>query len=140
LTLFAGLAPQAPPLPASPSLLAETEQEEDGGISQGQLSRLAEEVARKLKQVSGQTEAGGQGSLGLGGFGMGSTSAPEGGIVPEIEAAGRGAAQPTHGPGMQDRGLYHASDAMRDLTTWAMRPVTVCAAQSWSATGAATAA
>jgi ribonucleoside-diphosphate reductase alpha chain len=60
---------------------------------------------------------------------MGSTSAPAGGIAPEIEAAGTGSARPTHGPGIQDRGpqgqvfvrgvedrgLYHASDAMRDL-------------------------
>ena len=115
LTLFAGLAPQATPLPVSPSLLPETEPEEDGGISQGQLSRLAEEVARKLNQVSGHTGASGQGSLGLGSSGMSSTSAPAGGIAPEIEAEGTGAARPTHGPGMQDRGLYHASDAMRDL-------------------------
>ena len=46
---------------------------------------------------------------------MGSTSAPAGGIAPEIEAEGTGLARPTHGPGLQDRGLYHASDAMRDL-------------------------
>ena len=113
LTLFAGLAPQAPPLPVSPTLLPETEPEDDGGISQGQLSRLAEEVARKLNQVSGQTAASGLGSLGN--SGMGSTAAPAGGIAPEIEAQGSGSARPTHGAGMQDRGLYHASDAMRDL-------------------------
>src|SRR5246500_3786326 len=115
LTLFAGLAPQAPALPASPTLLPETEPEEDGGISQGQLARLAEEVARKLNQVSSPAGASGQGSLGLGSSGMGSTSAPAGGIAPEIEAAGTPPARPTHGPGMQDRGLYHASDAMRDM-------------------------
>jgi ribonucleoside-diphosphate reductase alpha chain len=115
LTLFAGLAPQVTPLPVSPTLLPETEPEEDAGISQGQLSRLAEEVARQLNQMSGQTGAGGQGSLGLGSSGISSTSAPAGGIAPEIEAEGMGAARPTHGPGMQDRGLYHASDAMRDL-------------------------
>jgi ribonucleoside-diphosphate reductase alpha chain len=115
LTLFAGLAPQAPPLPVSPTLLPETEPEDDGGISQGQLSRLAEEVARKLNQVSGHTGASGHGSLGPGSSGMGSTSAPAGGIAPEIEAQGGGPARPMHGPGMQDRGLYHASDAMRDL-------------------------
>ncbi len=115
LTLFAGLAPQVTPLPVSPSLLPETEPEEDGGIPQGQLSRLAEEVARQLNQMGGQTGAIGQGSLGLGSSGMGSTSAPAGGIAPEIEAQGTGAARSTHGPGLQDRGLYHASDAMRDL-------------------------
>jgi ribonucleoside-diphosphate reductase alpha chain len=115
LTLFAGLAPQAPALPVSPSLLPETEPEEDGGISQGQLARLAEEVARKLNEVSGQTGAIGQGSLGLTGTGMGSTSAPAGAIAPEVEAEGTEQARPTHGPGIQDRGVYHASDAMRDL-------------------------
>ncbi len=115
LTLFAGLAPQVTPLPVSPTLLPETEPEEDGGIPQGQLSRLAEEVARQLNQMGGQTGAIGQGSLGLGSSGMGSTSAPAGGIAPEIEAEGTGSARPSHGPGLQDRGLYHVSEAMRDL-------------------------
>jgi ribonucleoside-diphosphate reductase alpha chain len=46
---------------------------------------------------------------------MGSTSAPEGGIAPEIEAPGTASASPTHGPVLKDRGVYHASDAMRDL-------------------------
>ena len=52
LTLFAGLAPQAPQLPASPSMIPETEAEEEA-ISQGHLAQLAEEVARRLNQVSG---------------------------------------------------------------------------------------
>jgi ribonucleoside-diphosphate reductase alpha chain len=115
LTLFAGLAPQPAPLPTPPTLLPEAEPEDESGISQGQLERLAEEVARKLNQVGGQTGASSQGSLGLGNVGMGSTSSPEGGIAPEIEAAGTYTASPTHGPALQDRGLYHASDAMRDL-------------------------
>ena len=101
LTLFAGLAPQAPPLPASPTLLPEQEVEEESSISPAQLSRLAEEVARKLHLVGGQ--------------GMGSTSAPGGGIAPEIQASGVPAANPTHGPAMQDRGIYHAADAMREM-------------------------
>jgi ribonucleoside-diphosphate reductase alpha chain len=104
LTLFAGLAPQATPLPASPTLLAETEPEIVGGISQGQLSRLAEEVARKLNQVSGPSSTG-----------MGTTSAPSGGIAPEAKATGNTASSPTHGPAMQDRGIYHAADAMREM-------------------------
>jgi ribonucleoside-diphosphate reductase alpha chain len=112
LTLFAGLAPQAAPLPTPPTLLPETEPEDDAGISQGQLARLAEEVARKLNQVSGQAN---QGTLGMGSAGMGATSAPSGGIAPEIEAAGTSTASPTHGPELKDRGVYHASDAMRDL-------------------------
>jgi len=115
LTLFAGLAPQPAPLPTPPTLLPEAEPEDERGISQGQLARLAEEVARKLNQVGSQTGAGAQGSPGLGNAGMGSTSSPEGGIAPEVGAAGSSTASPTHGPVLQDRGVYHASDAMRDL-------------------------
>jgi len=65
------------------------------------LARLAEEVARKLNQVSST--------------GMGSTSAPGSGIPPENSTAGAPLAAPSHGPELQDRGVYHASDAMRDL-------------------------
>ena len=45
--------------------------------------------------------------------GMGSASAPQGGIAPEMEASGTHAA-----PGYQlpaDRGIYHAADAMRSM-------------------------
>ncbi len=98
LMLFAGLAPQAAQLPASPTLIPEPEPEEEGSISASQLSRLAEEVARRLA-----------------GQGMGSTSAPGGGIAPEIQASGTAAASPTHGPAMQDRGIYHTADAMREM-------------------------
>ena len=110
LTLFAGLAPQTQQLPASPTLLSEPEVEDENGMSQGQLERLAEEVARKLNQASGQAGTSGSTISGMGG-----TSAPAGGIAPEIQATGTTEASPTHGPGMQDRGIYHASDAMRDL-------------------------
>ncbi|HVZ82617.1 MAG TPA: vitamin B12-dependent ribonucleotide reductase [Terracidiphilus sp.] len=102
LTLFAGLAPQAPPLPAPPTILQEAEPAAPAaGIQQGQLARLAEEVARKLNQVSGHT-------------GMGSTSAPSGGIAPEIQAAAS-AHSPAGVPELKDRGVYHAADAMRDM-------------------------
>ena len=102
LTLFAGLAPQAPQLPASPTLLPESEPEE-GGISRDQLTKIAEEVARKLNQTAGYT-------------GMGSTSAPGGGIAPEIQASEPSASsRESHGPSLVDRGVYHASDAMRDM-------------------------
>jgi ribonucleoside-diphosphate reductase alpha chain len=101
LALFAGLVPQAAQLPASPTLLSETEQE---SMSQGQLEKLAEEVARKLNQVGSQPGAA-----------MGTASSPSGGIAPEIQASGATAASPTHGPAIQDRGLYHAADAMRDM-------------------------
>jgi ribonucleoside-diphosphate reductase alpha chain len=97
LTLFAGLAPQISPLPVSPSLLPETESEEENSLSPGQLARLAEEVARKLSQG-----------------GMGATSAPGGGIAPETGARiSKG--NPSRIPDMQDRGIYHAADAMRGM-------------------------
>lgn len=41
---------------------------------------------------------------------MGSTSAPQGGVLPEL--SGSSEAKGLH---MQDRGIYHASDAMRDM-------------------------
>src|SRR3974390_1509460 len=50
LTLFAGLAPQALALPEAPTLLPEPEELEESG-SHDQLSRLAEEVARRLVQT-----------------------------------------------------------------------------------------
>jgi ribonucleoside-diphosphate reductase alpha chain len=108
LTLFAGLAPQPASLPTPPTLLPETEPEDQSGISQGQLARLAEEVARKLNEVSGQT-----GQSGL--MGMGSTSAPAGGIAPKSTPAGNSLAGTSHGPEIQDRGIYHPTEAMRDL-------------------------
>jgi ribonucleoside-diphosphate reductase alpha chain len=106
LTLFAGLAPQAAPLPSSPTILPETDSEIEG-MSQGQLTKLAAEVARQLKQGSGYT-----------GGGIGPTSAPSGGIAPEINATQPvlpGLAVDKHGLNMQDRGIYHAADAMRDM-------------------------
>jgi ribonucleoside-diphosphate reductase alpha chain len=105
LTLFAGLAPQAPQLPASPSLIPDAEPEDDRGFSHSNLAKLVEEVAKRVNQMSGQP----------GGFGMDATSAPRGGIAPEIQASGATEASPTHGPSLQDRGIYHAADAMRDL-------------------------
>ncbi|MGH9589783.1 MAG: vitamin B12-dependent ribonucleotide reductase, partial [Terracidiphilus sp.] len=99
LTLFAGLAPQAPQLPASPTLLSETDAEEDASDPQGNLAKLAEEVAKRLNQVS---PAGGHGA-GQGG----------GGIAPEIHA--ESASSTARGPELKDRGLYHAAEAMRDM-------------------------
>jgi ribonucleoside-diphosphate reductase alpha chain len=99
LTLFAGLGLQVPPLPAPPSLLPEAEIEDDEVTSQHHLARLAEEVAKRLNQVAGQTgnPAGG------------------GGIPPEVHAHSAPLPSPTHGPALTDRGLYHASDAMRQM-------------------------
>jgi ribonucleoside-diphosphate reductase alpha chain len=97
LALFAGFAPQASQLPETPSLLPEAEPEND--LSQSHLAKLAEEVARRLNQVGGPTgdPAGG------------------GGIPPEEQTSFTGADSSTHGPDLQDRGIYHAADAMRDL-------------------------
>ncbi len=53
LTLFAGLAPSAPQLPASPSLLEESDLNEDEPAEpQSQMARLVEEVAKRLNQVA----------------------------------------------------------------------------------------
>jgi ribonucleoside-diphosphate reductase alpha chain len=105
LSLFAGFASQAAQLPASPSLISDTELEEDS-LSQNHLAKLAEEVAKRLNQVGSQT--------GGAGYGFGNAPNP-GGIAPEIQASSSAAAGPTHGPSLQDRGIYHAADAMRDL-------------------------
>jgi ribonucleoside-diphosphate reductase alpha chain len=95
LTLFAGLAPRAPQLPASPSLLPENDPDEDDpAATQQHLARLAEEVAKRLNQMSGR--AGG-------------------GIAPEVQPRQTQAANPGHMPSLQDRGLYHAADAMREM-------------------------
>jgi ribonucleoside-diphosphate reductase alpha chain len=99
LTLFAGLAPQVAQLPSSPSLLPDTELEDDSMGSQGQLARLAEEVAKRLNQVSGH---GGSASGG-------------GGIPPEIGASFAAAGSATEGLTLKDRGIYHAADAMREM-------------------------
>ncbi len=97
LTLFAGLAPQAPQLPSSPTLLPETDTEEDASDPQRNLARLAEEVAKRLNQVS---TAGPH---------------PGGGIAPETPASPAAYSGPTRGPELKDRGLYHAAEAMRDM-------------------------
>jgi len=98
LSLFAGFAPQAPQLPASPTLVPDAEAE-DETLSQNHLARLAEEVARRLNGVSG----------------LGTAPAAGGGIAPEAHAASEHADDPSHGPSLTDRGIYHAADAMRDL-------------------------
>ncbi|HUA98747.1 MAG TPA: vitamin B12-dependent ribonucleotide reductase [Terracidiphilus sp.] len=99
LTLFAGFAPQAPQLPPAPSMLSETEAEEDTASSQQHLARLAEEVAKRLNQVTGQP-----GRLSAGG-----------GIAPDTQPRLASAATPTHTPDLKDRGIYHAADAMRGM-------------------------
>jgi ribonucleoside-diphosphate reductase alpha chain len=102
MTLFAGLgmSPKAPALPASPSLIPENDVEEErAASSQGNLARLAEEVARRLSQVSGH------GGVSAGGGG---------GIAPEAQPR-QAVSSSSHVPTLQDRGLYHAADAMRTM-------------------------
>jgi len=96
LTLFAGLAPRAPQLPASPSILEETGPEE--GMAAPNLAKLAEAVANQLRQMSGH----------------GSGPASGGGIPPEAESW-TAQSSSAHVPDMRDRGIYHAADAMRDM-------------------------
>ena len=119
LTLFAGLAPAAPQLAASPSLLAESDLDtNEPAEPQSQMARLVEEVARRLSQVTAAQVTTGAAYSG-------------GGIAPEpqaeqgparrmTESQASSGAQPgptgsSHVPSMQDRGLYHAADAMRDM-------------------------
>ncbi len=105
LTLFVGMGQQVSQLPASPSLIPETEPEENPLSSQHNLARLAEEVARRLNQVSGQ--AGNPGSAG--------GSAPEANYEDYSATHGFGAKTDTTVPHLRDRGIYHASDAMREM-------------------------
>jgi len=99
LSLFAGFGPQAPQLPASPSLIPDAETDDESPVPQSQLARLAEEVAKRLNQVNTQ----------------GRDQAAGGGIAPEAHVWQASAAAPTHSPNLKDRGIYHASDAMRDM-------------------------
>ena len=101
LSLFAGFAPPAAPqLPAAPTVAQDLETEDDAVASQDHLVRLAEEVAKRLNQVS--QSGGGQSAKPAGG-----------GIAPEPQAAGATSGQPTLD--LKDRGIYHASDAMRGM-------------------------
>jgi ribonucleoside-diphosphate reductase alpha chain len=98
LSLFAGFAAQTPQLPASPTLIPDAEPA-DEPLSQNHLAQLAEEVARRLNGVSG----------------LGMAPAAGGGIAPEAQATSAHTEDPSHGPSLTDRGIYHAADAMRDL-------------------------
>jgi ribonucleoside-diphosphate reductase alpha chain len=116
LTLFAGLAPAAPQLAASPSLLAESDLDaNEPAEPQSQMARLVEEVAKRLSQVTatGAHSGGGiapepQAEPGSGARRMTETQ-------PHSQSHPGPAADPSHVPSMQDRGLYHAADAMRGM-------------------------
>jgi ribonucleoside-diphosphate reductase alpha chain len=112
LALFAGFAPQAPQLPASPSLIPEADAEQESAALPGNLARLAEEVARRLSQV---TATGAHSGGGI---------APEPQIEPNSVVPRRitepqpqpvQPAAPMQGPSLRDRGLYHEANAMRDM-------------------------
>jgi ribonucleoside-diphosphate reductase alpha chain len=105
LALFSGLIPQASQLPASPSMAPETEPFHDL-LAQDHLAQLAEEVARRLNQVSAPASSF---------SGSGTGPAGGGGIAPEAQAASPYAASPSQAPQMQDRGIYHATEAMRSM-------------------------
>jgi ribonucleoside-diphosphate reductase alpha chain len=98
LTLFSGLAPSAPQLPASPTILPETEPEDEPGAQQDHLARLAEQVAKRLNQVSSHPERAGGG-----------------GIAPEAQAWKSSESAASGMPSLKDRGIYHAAEAMRDM-------------------------
>jgi ribonucleoside-diphosphate reductase alpha chain len=107
LPLFAGLAPQAQQLAAPPAtMVPETEMESESepgsgvpGVSGAALTKLVEDIARRLSQVNTSTV----------------------GPVPEIRVSSPAApsassASPvTSVPRLTDRGLYHAADAMREM-------------------------
>jgi ribonucleoside-diphosphate reductase alpha chain len=107
LTLFVGMGQQAPQLPASPSLIPENEHDEDPMASQNNLARLAEEVAKRLKDLSGHTSNPGS----VGG------SAPEASFDEYGSQIGHDAkdSAPATVPELKDRGIYHAADAMREM-------------------------
>jgi ribonucleoside-diphosphate reductase alpha chain len=102
LSLFAGFGPQAPQLPASPSLISDNDSEDESMESQNHLAKLAEEVAKRLNQVNNQ--AGGAVAGG---------DPPR--RTPEVHAGQASTGSPTHGPNLKDRGIYHASEAMREM-------------------------
>jgi ribonucleoside-diphosphate reductase alpha chain len=105
LALFSGLIPQASHLPVSPSMAPETEPFQDT-FAQDHLAQLAEEVAKRLNQVSAPMGS-------FSGSGMGQTGG--GGIAPEAQAASPYATSPAQEPQLHDRGIYHATEAMREM-------------------------
>jgi ribonucleoside-diphosphate reductase alpha chain len=94
LSLFAGLSPHAQQLPAAQSMLEESEPHQVPAV-QDHLAQLAAEVAKRLNQV-GTNQGGG------------------GGIAPDAPAWNNGGAA-AEAPSLQDRGIYHPSEAMRGM-------------------------
>jgi ribonucleoside-diphosphate reductase alpha chain len=113
LSLFASLTPHAEQLPAPPTMIPESEAEEDEAISQSQMARLAEEVARRLSQISTPATHFGSDKVGGGGIAASNAAGPSSvsGLTPEANAAS-GA---TPALSLADRGIYHAADAMKEM-------------------------
>ena len=112
LTLFAGLGQQAPQLTAPPSMIADSGLEEDESpTTQQHIARLAEEVAKRLNQVTSAGHSGGgiapEPQAGTSGAARRRMTEPQGNSAPPASSA--------QVPSMQDRGLYHAADAMRGM-------------------------
>ncbi len=107
LSLFAGLAPQPAQIaPPPPTLLPEPEPEMEPapgegvpGVSGEALTRLVEDIARRLNQVNASAV----------------------GPVPEVRVSASDPMQAASVPGaatmpaLKDRGVYHAADAMREM-------------------------
>jgi ribonucleoside-diphosphate reductase alpha chain len=105
LSLFASLTPHAEQLPAPPTMIPETEDEEDDAMQQGQLAKLAEQVALRLNQVSNPAASSAIGNSGASG----------GGIPPAPQGTPSGGVDAPSDQTMADRGIFHAADAMRSM-------------------------
>jgi ribonucleoside-diphosphate reductase alpha chain len=113
LSLFASLTPHAEQLPAPPIMIPESEAEEDETISQGQMARLAEEVARRLSQISAPaTYFGGDK---IGGGGIAASNAASSYSLPGLTSEAIAASGATSALSLADRGIYHAADAMKEM-------------------------
>jgi ribonucleoside-diphosphate reductase alpha chain len=88
--------------------MPESDLDEDGpAAAQSQMARLVEEVAKRLSHVT-TTQVATAGTATTGGH-------SGGGIAPEPQAHSGPEAGPSHPPSLQDRGLYHAAEAMRGM-------------------------
>jgi ribonucleoside-diphosphate reductase alpha chain len=125
LPLFAGLMSQAQQLPAPQSLIPDTDLETQmghapaagpgsglSGFSGDALTKLVEDIARRLNQVGGSvrvTQSDAPTS------GVGGAAPTASGSAPSQSEPLQTSATGANIPHMTDRGLYHASDAMREM-------------------------
>ena len=115
LSLFGGLMPQAQQLAAPESLIADTDLETPSepapgtgvaGVSGAALTKLVEDIARRLNQVGGSIR-----------ISDATENAPANATPPSPNTTANSAQNPAPSalPKLTDRGLYHASDAMREM-------------------------